>query len=304
MNETFFASRKFVEAWCQHYGAGLFHPITLTVEGSGPRRAVHAVATRERTGLIAVEFSPAGFYASPGWQTTLDDRTVDSLLAQLCGWRISKFTWNVRFDHEPLARALSARLQHVTHVKTQVLTLRRDYDQSFRNFNQTIRNQVRKARKSGVLVKLAETEQELTAYYAIHEKLVEAKGGYNFIFPQAFLLSLIQSGKGRLLVATVNDVIVGGGVFLRDGNSIFYLHGAHDRQYSHLHPTCAVIDEAIHWAYEVEAASFNFGGSAGIKSLERFKGFWGAEFAQIWRFAWENPLWAKLRRTGRWLKKS
>jgi Acetyltransferase (GNAT) domain len=141
----------------------------------------------------------------------------------------------------------------------------------------------------------------VVACYSVHERLVEAKGGYNFIFPREFLFSLIADGKmGRMFVARLNDSIIGGGLFLRDGDSIFYLHSAHDRQYSKLYPSCAVINAAIRWAHETGAASFNFGGSGGIDSLEKFKSFWGATLVENWHFSWQHPFWANTDKLRRW----
>ena len=43
------------------------------------------------------------------------------------------------------------------------------------------------------------------------------------------------------------------------------------------------------------APSFvDFGGSAGIASLEQFKSSWGARPEMNWVFEWKNPLWASL----------
>ena len=263
---------------------------------------VYAVATVGRTGLWAVDFAPSGFFASPPDEHS--SVVIDHILDQLRVRQVRRFEWNVRYDHESLAMELASRLPAAARVVTQALTLRSDYDESFSQFNATIRNQVRKARKSGVVVATSSNLEDLEGYYAIHEQLAASKGGYGFMFPKSFLAALVQSLKEcRFLTATIEGRLVGGGLFLRDGNSVFYLHGAHDHRYSKQFPMCAVIDSAIQWAYQVNATHFNFGGSAGIQSLERFKSFWGAESVQCWRFTWRNPIWRKLDGAKRWIQK-
>jgi hypothetical protein len=302
MNDTIFSSQEFVTAWCSHFGENL-HPLKIAV---GPpkdsKKDVFAVALAGRTRLKSVNFAPEGFYGSPGWEASPGE-TVAAVLSQLQGHGIRKFVWNVRYDHGAIAEILSERLSDVAQFSTRVLTLSDDLDRTFSGFNATIRNQIRKARKTGVEVREGSSSEDLQAYYAIHLRHVERRGGFDFVYPKAFLAQLIQpESAGRLLLATVAEKVVAGGIFLRDGNAVYYFHGAYDLDYSKQFPACAVIDAAIGWAHQIGAVAFNMGGSAGIEPLERFKSFWGAEAVQTWRFTWRNPLWSRLDSATRWLK--
>lgn len=146
----------------------------------------------------------------------------------------------------------------------------------------------------------AETEEDVRAYYGVHMNLVQReqeKDGYGFIYPIELLLELMKiPGGGRLLLAEFEGKVIGGTMFLRDGCSVFYFHGASDRDYSDLFPSCAVFDEAIRWACESGAKFVNLTDSGGIASLEKFKASWGACRELNWRFAWKNPLWGRLAR--------
>ncbi len=303
MNDTVFCTREFVDAWCHHF-EGKLRPVPIALDSANRRPPVFAVATVGRTGLWAVDFAPSGFFASPGWNGELSSETIECMLAQLQSNQVRRFEWNVRYDHQPLAEKLASRLPSASRVTTQVLVLRANYEESFRQFNATIRNQVRKARSRGVVVEASTSALELSEYYAIHRRLADSKGGYGFMFPESFLLALIETVAGcRFLVARNDDQIIGGGLFLRDGDTVFYLHGAHDHQFSKQFPMCAVLDEAVQWAHRTNARAFNFGGSAGIESLEKFKSFWGAETVCSWRFGWRNPLWTKLDGARNWIRK-
>jgi len=80
-----------------------------------------------------------------------------------------------------------------------------------------------------------------------------------------------------VLVAEYDRRIVAGGLFVRDDSDvIYYLHGVQDRSFSHLFPSCAVIDEGIRWACESGATVVNLGMAHKNSSLDDFKSSWGA----------------------------
>ncbi len=147
----------------------------------------------------------------------------------------------------------------------------------------------------GVTVKEATSPEAIAQYYQIYTRVAEQRGGYRFIYPLELFLVLVENRNiVRLLVAVHEGRIIGGGLFFRDGNSILYWHGASDREFSRCYPSCAVLDRAIGWACESGATFFNFGGSVGIPSLDRFKSFWGARTELNWEFRWTNPFWKGL----------
>jgi lipid II:glycine glycyltransferase (peptidoglycan interpeptide bridge formation enzyme) len=206
----------------------------------------------------------------------------------------------VRFDHRDLAGGLIALGFNFTRIPTQVLSLTPDYELAFAGYNATIRNHVRKARRRGVSVRQTVSEESISEYYRLHTRLARQQGGYAFIYPLKLFLELVEIRSiVRLFVAEYQGRVIGGGLFFRDGNSTLYWHGASDREYSHLYPSCAVIDEAIHWACESGSLYFNLGASEGLTSLDRFKSFWGARAELNWQFEWTNPFWACLSNSKR-----
>jgi hypothetical protein len=292
--ETVFSSREFAEAWSQA-SAGRERPLAIPVVGSGPPRTMYGVQTCYRLGLRSVSLGPQGFYASPGWEGELDTSTLRAILSGLKGARTVSVVWNVRFDQEPLAAGLASLGLRSRRSSAHVLDLRPGYDKLLAGFSATTRNHIRKAQRRGVRVRAGTGPEDLRAYYEIHRRLVDYKGGYHFLFPLEFLLRLLpMTGIAEFLIAEHEGRMIAGGLFLRDGCSVFYLHSAYERDHSNLFPACAVLDEAIRRACAGGAAFFNFGGSGGIASLERFKSSWGARVEQNWTFRWRNPLWGPI----------
>lgn len=293
MYETIFSSQAFAEAWCARFGPNL-RPLRIN--------DAYAVATQGRSGLSSVAFAPEGFYGGPHGQ--LGSQQIDEILEQLQRRTVRRFVWNVRFDHQAIAAELEQRIPEFERFTTQVLTLGATHEDTFRNYNATIRNQIRKAKKTGVTVREGDAEQDLAQYYEIHLRHISRKGGFEFVYPLEFLRDLLQPAiGGRLLIAIADEKIVAGGIFLPDGDSVYYFHGAYDHDYSKQFPTCAVIDEAIEWAHKREVLTFNFGGSGELDSLKRFKSFWGTQTVDTWRFTWRNPLWDKFDGATQWIRK-
>lgn len=244
-----------------------------------------------------VMLAPYDLYASPGWIGELSFSTVSELVALLQGLGTRGFVWNVRFDQNPLASALQQLGLAGRRKPCLVMPLGEGYERVFARFSATTRNHVRKSRRRGVSVRDVASLDDIHAYYEVYMRLVNAKqeqGGYGVVYPIGLFLDLYRlPNSGRLLLAEYEGEVVSCGLFLRDGCSVFYFHGASDRSYTHLFPACAVLDEAIRWGCDIGAEFFNLTDSGGIESLERFKASWGAHREFNWKFEWQNPFWIR-----------
>jgi len=242
-----------------------------------------------------VSLAPFSLYASPGWDGELERTTLERILRRLRRARTRGFTWTVRFDHTELARGLRSFEMPLEQVATHVLQLGPGYPRVASSYSATIRNQIHKAARRGVSVRVAHRETDVRAYYELHARLVGQKEWRGFRYPLTLFLELIQlKDSVRLLVAEHEGRLVSGALFFRDADCVLYWHAATDREYSHLFASRPILDEAIRWACDTGAKFVDLGGSAGIASLEQFKSSWGARPEMNWVFEWKNPLWASL----------
>src|SRR5262249_27682288 len=136
---------------------------------------MYALEEIDRFRRRTISLGPFGLYASPGWDRELHRTVVKRIVARLTGIRTTRLVWTVRFDHRSLAEALtSCGLQSQQHA-THVLPLDEPYDRIFSRFTSTIRNQIRRAQREGVIVEEISDERRLREYYAIYEQLAEAQ---------------------------------------------------------------------------------------------------------------------------------
>jgi ubiquinone/menaquinone biosynthesis C-methylase UbiE len=289
-HNTIFSTREFVESWCRAFSD--CEPVSVQVVGSGPSRTMYVVKTLLKYASYTISAGRSDdLWTSPGWTGTLDRSTVQTIIDQLSGVRMRSLHWQVRFDHEPLARTLdSLGLVH-SLVPIHILNLERDHERVFARHNPTIRNHVRKAGRRGVLVRRSHDVEDVLAYQAIYSKVAQDKD-WRFTYPMQLTLDLIKFPYlACFKVAEHEGTIIGGALFLRDGNSVYYLHGVADRKYSHLYPASAVLNSGVSWGCEIGAEFFNFGNSGQIKSLAQFKSYWGAHPEHNWLFKRESPIW-------------
>ena len=79
-----------------------------------------------------------------------------------------------------------------------------------------------------------------------------------------------------LLIAEVNDQIIGGAFFIRDGDCLMYWHGAADRDFASYGAERRAVDRGIQLAIAEGMRTVNFGASSS-DSLRSFKASFGAE---------------------------
>ena len=296
-NWTLFSQERFVRAFaCAERGkmeAALFPRAERRSEG-----IIYALVRKSPLRRRFISLAPAGLYAHPSDYQDLascvalivrDIRTVGTL----------GFEWNVRFDHQALAERLMALNLPLAMSSTHVLEIEKDYESTFKKFNATMRNQIRRSEREGVLVRSSNNRNDINAYLQIYSETVEQGLAPSANRKRLFEELLKLNADVRFLVAEVNGRIVGGGWFFYDGDSMLYWHGASDRKFSRFFPACAVLQKAIRLACDAGMKTFNFGASNGIESLERFKSFWGTEQKLCWRFNWSNRLWATVSKLKR-----
>lgn len=289
---TFFSTKEWVEAYCRSSPLGrVERPLAIPVEGSGASRTIYVVETRHWYQLRSISSGYAGdFFLSPGWVGELERSTLERILAQLAGPR-TRLRWNVRFDHEPLANGLASLGLPYRREPNYVLLLGRDYEQVFAGYSAATRNHVRKGQRRGLLVREPNSVEEVDAYYQIYIRYAREKGWF-VIYPMQLSLDLMKlKDRTRFYVGEFDGRVVSGGMFVRDGPSVYYLHCVSDRAYAHVHPSSAIIDQGIRWACDCGAPYFNLGFSPASSGYAQFKESWGALTEHSWLFEVHSPLW-------------
>jgi CelD/BcsL family acetyltransferase involved in cellulose biosynthesis len=168
-------------------------------------------------------------------------------------------------------------LRGVVHL----LALARDPDTTFEGFSRSqVQRNVRKAERSGLVVRRADTAEDVTeSFYGLHLRTRSRQGVP--VQPRRFFDLLwrhvIAPGEGFALLASDAGDDVAAAVFLTAGRTVVYKFGASDPSSWHLRPNNLLFWHAIRWSCEHGFATFDFGRSElDNRGLRNFKSGWGA----------------------------
>ncbi len=154
----------------------------------------------------------------------------------------------------------------------------------------------RKAVRLGMVIRPAETEGELRAWYKLYLETMR----WHMVPPRSYRFFracwelLRPHGLMRLLLAEQHSAahctIVGGSIFLMSGQTVFYAFNGWSRRGALLHPNDAILWKAIHDACQGGFRQFDFGEvSADNEGLATFKRKWGAEARQMYHYYYPAP---------------
>jgi hypothetical protein len=294
---TFYSQERFIEAVASAEGNPSVR--VLKIQSGKSSACIFGLARIRRLNRQTISLAPFGFPAYPIGDTRLNG-CISGLVGQLQRIRTVSFDWNVRFDHVELANELTDLGLSRTEYTTQVLDLDRPYSALFRAFSETTRKEIRRAARKGVVVRQTTNPDDVARYYMLYRKVIAERREWNYVYSQPLFEKLFQLRENViLLVAELNNMIIAGGWFIRDDDSLFYWQCAMNYEFEHYFPYYAIVSHGIQLAADNGMKTFNMGTSPGKPSIEQFKSFWGTRKVPQWTFAWENPLWSSISRIRR-----
>jgi len=148
--------------------------------------------------------------------------------------------------------------------------------------------QIKNAQKQGVVWRLAETEEEITAFYTILEDLYKTKIKKP-LFHKDFFLRFFHSNVGKYLLVFYNQKVIGGIMctILQDKSIYeFYVCGL-DAEYKDQYPSIMATWAAIEFAEQNKISLFDFMGAGNPNEaygVREFKARFGGEQVEYGRF--------------------
>ena len=176
-------------------------------------------------------------------------------------------------------RHLGLGLDHLPSNDTRVaplLLLPDSKEGLWKQLSNKMRNQVRKAQKSNVSVRHAQAD-ETRAFWRVFVANMRRLGSPSP--PQAFFSAILRhfQSDAALLVATLNDRVIGGLLCLFHGGTIEVPWASSLPEYFHLCPNNALYWEAMCVAIDRGCTLLHFGSSPVGSGTYHFKMQWGAE---------------------------
>jgi serine/alanine adding enzyme len=175
------------------------------------------------------------------------------------------------------------------HKVTMLLGLQSDVESQWRAFDPKLRNQIRKAEKSGVDIQIGGKEL-LGSFYQIFARNMRDLGTpvYGKGFFQAILRNFPVSTK--VFVAFIKERPVAVGLVVTYKDTVEMPWAASLREYRHLCGNMLVYWEAIKFSIKQGFRTFDFGRSSPDGGTFRFKEQWGGRPVPLtWEYWTVNP---------------
>lgn len=294
---TYFHSREWAEIW-KIYTKGLMCPDPKLVLFSDGKKVLLPLSSQKGyMGLIKTYLSsPAGTFG--GWIST-DELSIKHaiLLSEYLTKKVGNLIWRLN-PYDPLAD--KAVLKIAKNDETHVLDLSEGFNNIFKKWTKGHASAVSKARREGVIARIASTLDDWKAYYQVYENSLQRWGekatsvyGWE-LFNEMFCRN---SQHIKLWVAIYRDEMVAGSLCFYAKKHVVYWHGAALKDYFQLRPVNLLIYEIIKDACNKGYRWFDFNPSGGHEGVKAFKKSFGTDERSSPVYVHESRL-AKLINTG------
>jgi FemAB-related protein (PEP-CTERM system-associated) len=280
--DSFYHSQAWLDLITQIYGYSVI-PLTTTdttgqLSGFLPLCSMHSPITGKR--LVALPFSDHCSLLAA------DDASAQNLIDQairLAQEQRVKYL-ELRTGINDMLSKRSDLLEGNLYVRW-LLPLTADPDAVWSELRKPVQHQIKKSRKLGVQVRIAQTREDMAEYYRMHLQTRSKKHGMP-AQPQRFFFELwdafAPSGAVQLLLAEYQGTAIAGIILLASGTTVRYAYGASDDHYLNLAPNNLLIWTAITWGCTQGYQTLDLGRTACTnQGLMEFKRRWGASMEPL-----------------------
>jgi CelD/BcsL family acetyltransferase involved in cellulose biosynthesis len=297
---SFFATPAYAELAAAAYGT----PTRLVVVDEGGETCLIAPARELRVRGLRRDLVSPGRGLPGGFLTrsALAPATLAAALQAIA--RLPRTALRVTFDPRDAVLLPPSSERSVRGGRVHVLDLTPGFAEIWRQrFSGKVRNQCRKAERSGVHVREETGPRAFEGFARLHRG-ASGQWGADAREPRALFEGLARlardprHGLGLVLARDggPDGTLVAGALLVRRGDTVHYWLGAMDRAARALCPSVAVQRFAIDRACATGARRYVLGASGGIASLEAFKASLGAEAVE---FGFELEVRGRLRQLAR-----
>jgi CelD/BcsL family acetyltransferase involved in cellulose biosynthesis len=154
------------------------------------------------------------------------------------------------------------RWEIVKQARWHGIDLQPDLETVWRRFDHVAQGNIRKAQREGVVVHIAEREEELRAFFDMHLRVRKYK---HHLLAQPFRLfeklwrEILQPGGGMVMLATRQEAVIAGGLFLEWKDTLYYKFNTSVPEDLCYRPNDLLIWEAIQYAKSKGYVELDFG---------------------------------------------
>lgn len=154
------------------------------------------------------------------------------------------------------------RFKQVGKAKWHCVDLQEDEDMLWQGLQGSARRAIKKAKRSGVSVRISQDKDDLRAFFELHLRVRKYK--YRLLAqPYQFFENIwnqfLAPGQGTLILAIHEEQIIGGVLFLEWQNGLYYKFNASNPDKIALRPNDLIVWEGIRYGRERKLHFLDFG---------------------------------------------
>jgi len=216
----------------------------------------------------------------------------------------------VRITESPFAESYRLASFNTISSKCTLLDLRGyDEEKIWEGYKKNIRRDVRKAQKSGVVIRQGTSTADVRIFYRLYLVSMgrnRAMAKYPLQWFEILYQTIIKRGLGAITLAELNNEAIAGVVLIHSNTSTHYFHNGSQYEFLRFCPNELLIHGALETAIEKKHSYFDFMGSDPIDlPLIHFKEKWGSQSKDIHTYVKDyHPLRCKVWEAGKRLANS
>ena len=279
----------------------------LALEEGGRLLAILPLVIKKRFGLTLAGSPLRGMFTPYLGPLVME---TDRLELQLLLKELQRF-YSMDFFEMSLTPGKNLALPGKTDALTVIVDLSGEETTLWKKLKKNTRNQVRKAKKTGVGIDSPQSENQWVAGYTKLVTATFARQGMRApageYFYRLLWRRLTPKGMLKILLAHIEDSIVAGGIYLLGDKTVYGLDGAMDRRFQNARPNNLIEWETIAWGNRKGFFKYDMMG-ANIPSIAKFKMGFGGEQHSYGKYQTETSFrgkiaWKFYKRYGTRIKK-
>ncbi len=174
-------------------------------------------------------------------------------------------------------------------ISTHIVSLEDGFDKICKKFSRGQKSNIKQAKKKGVVIRRAETEEDVRHYYHMYQETVKRWGAdAKTVYPYHFFSNIYkeQSSGAHIWIAEVKGLPAAAIIVLAWNNNLIYWHGCALQEYFKYYPNNLLHTQVLEWACENNFKFYDMGASMGMQGVAKFKESFGAKPYYFNAFRW------------------
>jgi lipid II:glycine glycyltransferase (peptidoglycan interpeptide bridge formation enzyme) len=211
----------------------------------------------------------------------------------------------VRITESPFSKSCQLASFKSLVTKCTLLDLRGlDKEKMWEGYKKNIRRDIRKAQKSGVVIRQGASTEDVRIFRRLYLASMErnrAMAKYPVQWFEALYEMIIKRGLGTVALAEMNNEVIAGAVLIHSQTSTHYFHNGSQYEFLKFCPNELLIHDALEMAIEKKNRWFDFMGSDPLDlPLLHFKEKWGGHSVDLHTYVKDyHPMKCKIWELGK-----